>query len=73
MNIFLKMKNVAVMGFKDRIWTNALACTLLGMSCGVSHAWLRFLFVVVGALLFAETWYQFGYKKGAVISALKSR
>lgn len=69
---FLKKTfNILKSGFISRIYMNAIGCMLLGLSLGAWPIMLRFLFVVIGALVLAETWFQFGFKRATVINALK--
>lgn len=66
-----KTFNILKTGFASRVYMNTLACAMLGASLGVQNSLLRFIFVVAGALILAETWFQFGYKRATVINALK--
>ena len=66
-----KTFNILKSGFTSRIYMNAIGCMFLGLSLGCPNVLLRFVFVVIGALVIAETWFQFGYRRANVINALK--
>jgi hypothetical protein len=69
---FLKKTfNILRVGFVSRIYMNAIGCMFLGLSIGSPSTGLRFIFVVAGALVIAETWFQFGFRRATVINALK--
>lgn len=68
-----KTGNVLRAGFISRIYTNAIGCLILGAAVATPNIGLRFLFVVLGALIISETWFQFGFKRATVINALKNK
>jgi hypothetical protein len=66
-----KTFNILKVGFVSRIYMNAIACMCLGLSIGTPSTIFKFVFVVAGALILAETWFQFGFRRATVINALK--
>jgi len=68
-----KTYRIFVLGIKQRIIPNSIACLMLGAGTTVPNHWLRALLIILGALILAETWYQFGYNKAMLINTLRKK
>lgn len=72
-DFFKKTFNILKSGFLNRIIPNTFAMICLGVSVGITIFAVKIILTILGVMVIAETWYQFGYTRATVLSALKAK